>query len=422
MAQIRPFRAWRYNDQLAQHIGALISPPFDTVSDKQRAALYRQPYNSIHLSVPESHTQAAHTLHNWKTQGILQQDSAASIYVYYQNFKLPGGQKAYCRKGFICFIEAADWQERVVLRHEDTLPHSVQDRVDLLTTTQLNASPTHGLYTDPSHQLESLMDEAMKNPVYEVEDYQGVRDRLSIITDPQHVSLFMKMLHDKPVILADGHHRYESSLIYRRTCEDSPGDANTTNGCRYHMMYLTNTEAEDLRILPTHRLIKKLPNPDHPAILQKTQRYFTVQPIEHASDIPEVIAGKQWAFGLLLGEDSYTLRLKPEVFADVKWELAAEVKALDTAVSHYFFIDKVLGISQAEQRRSAHIEYERSFAHSLYRVAKKEVQLALITNEVAMEQVKQVCYSGHLMPQKSTYFFPKAIGGFVFGSISDDEL
>lgn len=422
MAQIQPFRAWRYNQALAQHISALISPPFDTVSDKQRATLYRQPYNSIHLSVPESNEQAAQTLQSWKKQGVLIQDARPSIYVYYQYFKLPGEDQEYCRKGFIAFIEATDWSERVVLRHEDTIPHSVQDRVDLLTATQLNASPTHGLYTDPSHRLEPLMDERMTRPVYEVEDYQGVRDRLSIVTEPSLVSQFVQVLRDKPVILADGHHRYESSLIYRKRCESSAGDKDALKGCRSHMMYFTNTEAEDLRILPTHRLIRGLPTLDHSDILQRVQHYFHVRPIENASDIPEVIAGKHWAFGLLLGEDSYKLRLKPEVFSRSTGAQAAEVQALDTAVLHHFFIDKVLGIPGSQQRQSDHIVYERSFARSLYQVAKEEVQLALITNGISMDQIKQLCYSGYLMPQKSTYFYPKAIGGFVFGSIKDDEL
>ena len=421
MAHIRPFRAWRYRPELAPPMSTLISPPFDTVSDKQRAALYRQPYNSIHLSVPDSNEQAAQTLQDWKTQGILQQDIAPAIYVYYQHFKLPGEGKEHCRKGFICFIEAADWSERVVLRHEDTIPHSVEDRVELLMATQLNASPTHGLYSDPEHQLEAIMDESMMRPVYQLEDYQGVRDTLSIIRDPVLIGRFVEVLRHKPIILADGHHRYESSLIYRHRCEASP-TTGSERGCRYHMMYLTNTEAEDLRILPTHRLIQGLPKVDHSAVLRKVQTYFQVQTVENASDIPEVIAGKHWAFGLLLGEESYQLRLRSEVFPTFAGEMAQTVKAVDTAVLHYFLIDQVLGISLDEQRRSDKIIYERSFAQCLYRVARQEVSLALITNEVSMEQIKRVCYSGYLMPQKSTYFYPKVIGGLVFGSIDDDEL
>lgn len=422
MAYIRPFRAWRYHPRLVPQMSDLISPPFDTVSDKQRAALYQEPYNSIHLSVPDSNAEAAQTLATWKKEQVIRQDARPSIYVYYQYFTLPSEERERCRKGFICFIEAAYWSEGVVLRHEDTIPHSVEDRVDLLRATQLNASPTHGLYTDPAHRLEPLMDASMAQPVYQVEDYQGVRDVLSIIDEPAQVEQFVRVLSDKPVILADGHHRYESSLIYRQQCESLVQEKSTANGHRFHLMYLTNTESEDLRILPTHRLIRGLPSIDVPAMRHRAEPYFHWRPLENAGDVPEIIAGKPGAFGLLVGEESYKIRLKPEARAELPEDQPAEVKALDTVVLHYLFIDRVLGIPWAEQRNSPDIIYERSFAQSLYRLAKEEVQLALVTNEVSMNQVKQVCYSGHLMPQKSTYFYPKAIGGFVFGSIKDEEL
>lgn len=425
MAVIKPFRGWRYASHLTRHISALISPPFDVVSPKQREALYQEPYNSIHLSVPSSNQPdrfAAETLSAWKKEGILEHDSAPALYVYYQHFKLPGSPKSYCRKGFIAMIEAAYWEEKKVLRHEDTIPGSVNDRVDLLKATQLNASPTHGLYTDPDHQLEVLMDQSMENPVYEAEDYQGVRDVLSIITDPASIQQFVTVLRDKQIILADGHHRYESSLIYRRERSQNNLRHSGQERYNYHLMYLTNTESEDLLILPTHRLVEKLPGFSPKDILEKAAHYFTIKPVENASDIPEIIAGKLWTFGVLFDEESYKLRLKPEVFETLAWDLHPEVKVLNTVVLHYFFLEKVLGIPKAEQPRSPNIHYERSFANCLYRVGKHEIQMALVTNGVSIVEVKRVCYSGYIMPQKSTYFYPKAICGFVFGSIQDDEL
>lgn len=422
MAHIRPFCAWRYSSELIPRLSELISPPFDTVSDRQRAALYREPYNSIHLSVPESNEEAGRTLHRWKRSGILQQDAVPGIYVYYQHFRLPGESRTYCRKGFVCFIEATYWSERVVLRHEDTIPYSVQDRVDLLIATQLNASPTHGLYTDPDHRLEHLMDQSMRQPRYETEDYQGVRNALSVIDDSATIARFVEVLRNKPVILADGHHRYESSLIYRRQHEDSPSSKVSSVGHRYHMMYLTNTEAENLRILPTHRLIRNVAESDRPMLLRKLQDYFEVHSVVYASDIVKIIAGKPRTFGLLWGEDSYVLSLRPDVLESLAWEQPTEVKMLDTAVLHYVLIDQVLGIAWEAQPESPDILYERSFARCRYEVAHQRASLALITNEVSMDQVKKICYEGYLMPQKSTYFYPKAVGGLVFGSIRNDEL
>ncbi len=416
MAAIRPFRAWRYNSQWNAQIGNLISPPFDTVSERQQRALYQEPYNSIHLSVPASSEAAAQTLQRWKQQGVLFQDNQPAIYVYYQYFRLPGEPQEYCRKGFICYVEATPWSERQVLRHEDTLPYSVQDRLDVLSATQLHTSPTHGLYTDTAFRLEPLMDASMERPIYQVEDYQGVRDVLSIIRNPPDIELFMAVLRSQPIILADGHHRYESSVIYRQQ------QGVSSAGSQYHMMYLTNTEAKELRIFPTHRLIHGRVGEGRVSILKKAARYFTIKPVEDPGDIPTIIAGKYATFGLLWADEYYILRLRTEATSWLAWNEVPEIKKLDVAVLHHLVIDKVLGIPAAQQRSSPHVSYEKSFAQCLYNLAQNRVTMALITNGATVDQVKEICHSGYLMPAKSTYFYPKAIGGFVFGSIKDDEL
>lgn len=424
MANIRPFKAWRYHETLAQDIGELIAPPFDVVSEKQREALYRQPYNSIHLSVPAGKHPAmsgAETLQQWQQEGILIQDAQPCFYIYYQYFRLADSNRLFCRKGFICFIEAAFWEEKIILRHEDTIPGSVNDRIALLEATQLNASPTHGLYTDPQHLLEPLMDKSMEIPVYQAEDYQGVKDVLSIIKDEETIRYFIKVIQNKQIILADGHHRYESSLVYRRKMMHKNKHHTGREGYNYHMMYLTNTESEDLRILPTHRLYDA-PEPGKKDILEKTAQYFHVQAVENPCDMQEIILGKKWTFGLLLEEESYKISLKEDVLHDFPWKISSIVKQLDIAVLHYFFIEKVLGIPGEQQRTSASLTYERNFAQCIYQVITHQAKLALITNSVSVDQVKETCYSGEIMPQKSTYFYPKAICGFGFGSITHDGL
>ena len=188
------------------------------------------------------------------------------------------------------------------------------------------------------------------------------------------------------------------------------------------MMYLTNTEARELRIFPTHRLIHGAVGEERVAILKKAARYFTIKVIEDPGDIPTIIAGKYGAFGLLWSDEYYILRLRPEAAASPAWREAPELKELDTAVLHHFMIDRVLGISATEQRSSPRISYEKSFAQCLYGLAQGRATLGLIVNGATVDQVKEICHSGSLMPPKSTYFYPKAIGGFVFGSIKDDEL
>ncbi len=425
MAEIRPLRAWRYNKELIKSLEEITSPLFDVVSQKQRDKLYQNPYNSIHLSVPKGENapdQARLTLENWKLNKIIAQDPLPGIYVYYQYFTLAGSHKEYCRKGFICNIRAYHWDESVVLRHENTIPGAVNDRIDILEHTQLNVSPTHGLYTDPSFELEQYMDESMLNPLYESEDYQGVRDVLSVIHDVEVIKRFITVVADKPIILADGHHRYEGSMIYRQKMMANNPNHTGNEGYNFHLMFLTNTEADDLRILPTHRLIKNLENFSPEEIVKKFEPYFIIKPVEDAYNINEIILGKQWAFGILFKDFAIKIRLKPEMIDEISWKFPDEVKRLDLTVMHYFVIEKVLGIPGKDQRASTHLEFDRSFTDCLAKVITNEAQMAIITNDITMDEVKQVCYSGYTMPQKSTYFYPKVICGFLFSSIKDDEF
>lgn len=425
MAEIKPLRAWRYNHIITQNLEAITSPLFDVVSEKQRKALYQNPHNSIHLSVPQEPNpsdRASKLLDEWKASGIIEQDKLPGIYVYYQYFKLPGSPQEFCRKGFISNIRVHHWDENVILRHENTIPKAVNDRIELLEKTELNVSPTHGLYTDSSFELEKHMDEAIRVPLYETEDYQGVRDVLAIIHDAVVVQKFIDVLKTKTIILADGHHRYEGSLVHMDRQKALNPNHTGNEGYNFHLMYLTNTEAGDLRILPTHRVIKDMANFDEEEILKKLEKDFTIKPVEDADTLNEIIVGKQWAFGLMFKDNAYKLRLKPEVIDTMPWQFPDVVKKLDLTVMHYFIIEKALGIPGKDQRKSENIFFDRSFSDCLKRVLKNEAQMAIITNEVSIDDVKKVCHSGATMPQKSTYFYPKVICGFLFSSIKEDEF
>ena len=424
MAEILPLRPWRYSNSPHFTIDELTSPLFDVVSIKQREALYCNPFNSIHLSVPrgaQPAEEAAQLLQTWKDQGVLQQDPLPGIYVYYQYFRLPGDEKTYCRKGFVCHIKAYDWQEGVLLRHENTIPSAVNDRIALLDKTELNTSPTHGLYTDANFILEPYMDESIKSPIYETEDYQGARDVLAVIQDHEVIELFIHTLRDKQILLADGHHRYEGSLEYRKKMAALNPNHTGFEAYNYHLIYLTNSEHDDLRILPTHRVLQSMEMSDE-EFLEKLKLYFDVFPKEDPYELNEVIAGKRWAFGLYLSGNAYKLRLKPEVHNQISWNFPPEVKDLDLTVMHYFIFEKILGIYRQAQRTYAALSYERNFTACIRKVDIGEARMALITNDITMEQVKRVCHSGAIMPQKSTFFYPKVICGFLFSSIKEDEF
>jgi len=425
MAEIKPIRAWRYQDELTSMIDQLTSPLFDVVSEKQRKALYQNPLNSIHLSVPQgpdASRKAAKQLEQWKAAGIIEQDRIPGIYVYYQYFKLSGSAKEYCRKGFVCHIRTYDWQDEVILRHENTIPKAVNDRVDLLRKMETHTSPTHGLYTDRDFELEPYMDEAIRQPIYETEDYQGVRDVLAVIHDARVVQKFIDKLKQQPVILADGHHRYEGSLLYKHECMKVNGGHTCSEGYNFHLMYFTNTESDDLRILPTHRLIQGLAHFDEEEVMEKLAHDFIVKEIEDADTLNEVIVGKANAFGVLFKNKAYKVRLKDDAWKTMTWHFPDVVKKLDLTVMHYFIIEKALGIAGKDQRKSEHISFDRSFTDCITKVMSGEAQMAIITNEVSIEEVKQVCRSGYTMPQKSTYFYPKVICGFLFSSIKEAEF
>lgn len=428
MAEIRPLRAWRYHPDWTERIDELTSPLFDVISPSQRHKLYDNPYNSIHLSVPADvppYEHVALRLHQWRKQGVLVHDLLPAIYVYYQYFSLPGSAHTYCRKGFIANIRLYEWEEGVVLRHENTIPQSVEERLELLRHTKLNVAPTHGLYTDPHHRLEPFMDEAIRAPIYQTEDYQGVVDVVGLIHDRAIIEQFIHTLRDKVVILADGHHRYAASLAYRYQCvQQNPHDTGN-EPYHYHLMYLTNTESDDLRILPTHRLIAALPGYDFRQLCENIQPYFDIRAVDDPYALPELIAGKRWAYGLISKEGAYKIRLKSQYHTHpgqlFDWPMPDLLKALDLNVLHALVIEKGLGISQAQQARSPHIHYTRSLGECIEQVKMGAAQLALINQELDMQTVKRVCYSGYTLPQKSTYFYPKVVCGYLFGSVDPAE-
>ncbi len=427
MARIVPIRAWRYNQDLSQIIDELTSPLFDVISEKQRKALYEQPYNSIHLSVPlqsETAQQAHQTLDQWKAEGILELDDLPCIYVYYQYFTLPGDKREYVRKGFISFVKATSWDDEdpQILRHENTMPHSVNDRIEVLEETQLNVSPTHGLYFDQDFELEQYMDECILNPIYSTEDYQGVRDVLGVIHDHSVIKKFIAKLGPQKIILADGHHRYESSMLYREKRKALNPNHTGDESYNYHLMYLTNGEADDLRILPTHRLISGIEGFDKESFVETLSEHFIIKPVDNPNDINEIILGKKWAFGLLFGDEAIKVRLKPEVHRQLSWKFPDVIKDLDLTVMHYFIIEKGLGIAGKDQRRSRNISFERNFSNCLSATIRGTAQFAIITQDISMEDVQKVCYTGYTLPQKSTYFYPKVICGYLFASIKQDEF
>ncbi|MEJ7663527.1 MAG: DUF1015 family protein [Hymenobacter sp.] len=276
------------------------------------------------------------------------------------------------------------------------------------------------MYRDADFTLEVLMDEAVQDPLCQTEeDYQGARDVLAVIQDAAAIRQFQRVLAGQPVLLADGHHRYEASVAYRqaRQLAAGPGGSTGHEPWNYHLMYLTNAASDDLRILPTHRLLRELPaGLTDEQLLARLEPYFTIRAQVEAQDLPELLAGKRWALGLYLpGGAAYKLRLRPEVHSQLAWDTTPEVKDLDLTVLHYFVFQQALGLGDAAaQRRNPALAYVRGLAECLQQVDRGEARAAFLTNEVTMAQVEAVCRSGEVMPAKSTFFYPKVLAGLLF--------
>ena len=195
-----------------------------------------------------------------------------------------------------------------------------------------------------------------------------------------------------------------------------------TEPYNYHMMWFSNLDSDNLRILPTHRILNGLNNIKEDRILKDLRQDFTIKNVDNPNDINEIILGKKWAFGLLIGENAYKIRLKPEKIEEINWNFPDIIKELDLTVMHFFIFEKILGIKGKDQRDTPYIKFERNFTECLKEVIKGEAQLALITKDISIETVKKVCFSGYTLPQKSTYFYPKVICGFLFSSLDENEF
>jgi uncharacterized protein (DUF1015 family) len=421
MADIKPLRAWRYSGK-AGPIEELISPLFDTVETSELTRLYKNPLNSIHISVPEKKSKPhSDIVSEWKLKKIIEQDYLPGIYVYYQYFTLPISEKILCQKGFICNIRLHEWEEKQILKHEAIIPSSLHDRIEVLENSEMNICPTHGLYSDPEHSLEKYMDESMTAPVYDIKDSNGVINKVAIIHDKKVIEKFIAVLKNKPVILADGHHRFNASMIYKKQKTEKQVFIGT-EPWNFHCMYLSNTEANEVKILATHRIIDPIENFDQEKFLKKISEYFELKKINDVNLINSEIAGHKWNYGLILKNEQYILILKKDLTSKIEWNFPKEIKELDLTVLHYFIIGKGLNIKEKDQKNIKNINFSNKFTKCINAVKEDKAQMALITREIPIEEVKKVCYSGYTFPQKSTYFYPKVICGLVFSSVKQEDF
>ena len=417
MAIIKAFQGWRYNPKVVGEVKNCLSPLLDAASSSQLKALYQIETNSIHVSVPQSQAQAVEKLLAWKRESVLLQDEMPAIYVYFQHFHLPNEEKSYTRRGFLCMLQIEETENNKMIGHENTLVSSVNERVHFLEKTGMNFIPTHSLYEDTSFELEEMMEAYMQTPLLEYEDLQQVTHSFAAMTKPEDIAFFQQVLKDKVLYLADGHHRWESAKAYRKQLQEA-GLLAEKDGSNYHFTYLTNLCADDLRILPTHRIWRPAIDGGIEKWLQNIDTYFTITDISGSpTPLYEYLREKKYAFGLLHKEYEYVIELRKELNPRLHISLPFpnEVKELSYTVLHYFVFEKVGFIPYRRQPNSPSLRYEKSYSQALREAGKGAY--SFICTEVSLPEMIAICHAGAMMPPKATYFYPKVVCGWVFAEI-----
>lgn len=404
MPEIIPFKGILYNQEKISDLTSVIAPPYDVISKIQQERYYQNhPYNCIRLilgkDLPEDnekdnkYTRAANYFNTWLTEGILKQDETEAIYPLIQEFS--HRNQKITRSGFITLIKLEELGTGV-FPHEKTLSKPKQDRLNLMLATKANLCQIFALYSDE----EGILDECLKvdeSPIIDIEDEAMITHQLFKLTDKAMLKKIKNVMQSKPIFIADGHHRYETALNARKIL-----------GYDFIMIYLTKMEDEGLTIFPTHRLIRNIPN----VSLSAFEEFFEVVVIHELPLLLEKMEKEfNYAFGMYAKGENYLLVLKDNNIMDklIGDEKSNEYKQLDVSILETLVIKHILKITDIESS----VSYTHDEKEAILSVDEKRYNLALFLNSTKIEQLRQMALHHELMPQKSTYFYPKLLSGLV---------
>jgi uncharacterized protein (DUF1015 family) len=443
MAHITPFRALRY-DPTRVAMAEVATQPYDKITPEMQDRYYSSsPYNLVRIILGKQnatdgpadnrYTRAAAYFGDWRAQGVLLQDSAPSIYRYTQNFTVPGSHVDLERRGFIALGKLEDYSAGIVFRHEQTLAKPKADRLDLLRATRAHFGQIFMLYSDPSAEIESALVSAAA-PVIDLRDEYGVLHRVWKVSEPKIVELVSGNMRDKKLIIADGHHRYETALNYRnerRTAAAAAG-AGYGNGGGSHssahgetlapyewaMMTFINMDTPGLLILPTHRVVHGLSSFTMESLRDRACDFLSVEEVEpsieakRATSILKEAAHTGTAL-LAVGRDRVFLLSRPKAAASVFAGLSLHQQELDVVQLHKCLLEAVLGISEEAVRNQQNVTYIRDTGEAMNMVRRGNADIAFLMNPARMQQVRDIAFAGEVLPQKSTDFYPKLLSGLT---------
>ena len=434
MARIAPFRALRFDQGRFADLARLLAPPYDVISETQRKELEAShPRNIVHLDLPRGeadgrYENARAQLDRWLAEGTLRQDARPALYRYEQRFSFTGaaGPQNYTRKGFISLIELSPFSARVVLPHEHTLSGPKVDRFKLIHATRAHFSQVFSLYRDPAGTIEATLDGAcLAAPDVDATTPDGCRHRLWVVTDEAVIAAVARGLAPRSVMIADGHHRYETMLAIR----DSLRPASVPLGhsmADWGVMFFARAEDPGLLVLPTHRMVHGLSAEALDSLAERCRPWFDVVSgsEEDAAAIEERLrreGEKTVTFGLRRAGATGTTWLKLRPDANLARLGPPTLARLDVSVLHGLLLDPLLGIGSEAMASQSNLTYSHDLRETLARVAASQVQAAFLMNATKVSQVLDACEAGFVLPQKSTYFQPKLATGLVMARIDPDE-
>jgi uncharacterized protein (DUF1015 family) len=436
MARIAPLRGLLYNPKKIRDLSKVIAPPYDVITPEEQEKLYRRsPHNIVRLILnrePNPYESVANIFKSWQEEGILVRDEIPALYLLNHRFPLKDGKEKE-RLGFIALARIEDFSSGMIRPHEKTLEGPKDDRLRLMLACHANLSPIFALYSQPTKSLNRILVESAEgiSPHIQTGDDRGESCRLWRIVDPEVLRLAKQEMEKQPLLIADGHHRYEAALNYRNLMRQEKGEYTGREPFNYVMMCFSNTHDEGLVILPTHRLVRSFRPIPFQELEKKLQQYFYIEAYPKTTEGQRYFlqalrngAKKRVLIGASFKRDPryLILRLKNKRFMQrLAQDLSNALRELDVATLHVLLLEHVLGLGPEDQTNEEIISYSQDDEKVLKAVDKEDYQAAFILNPPEPEEILAVALNGEKMPQKSTYFYPKLISGLVINKIAAEE-
>ncbi len=417
MAKIYPFKGFRYNKAVVNDISLVVTQPYDKISESlNKDYLKRHPANVVRIIKNSDYLEAASLWHRWIQTRTLVQDGRPCLYIYRQSFL--AGSEEIVRTGFIGLVSLDD-KDLEVRGHETVLDKPLQDRLKVMRATEANEGLIFTLYSDKELQTDRIMDAVtgVLEPVIDVVDDFGVRNRVWCLFDQRKINEICGLLQGKPLYLADGHHRFQTSVLYRKECAEKEWSPGAEESFDKRMIAAFNMESPGIKILPTHRTVRNLPARLIEGIAEKAGISFEIVPMENLLQLEAKMSEQEHCFGMAVGKEPlfYLLALKEGILNDPGFmpDAKGKIRDLDVTILHEGILDPILGIGREKAASGDYVDYFRS-SNELIETLKKGVnQLGFLVRPTTLEKVREVSDAGEKLPQKSTDFFPKLLTGLV---------